>query len=223
MYKSKSEIRKKLRQVKYVYKEISKFKNRIFVKHGLDEETGAYPLLTNISSFLAHTRSILQYAQKESMESGHQSEYDNYVSKNRIIKFFKMIRDSDIHEYTIGLHVIVTGESPIVSYDSETNTAIGKELRIYVEPLSDLNSPKNKNTEVEITTYLGKRIKIDNAFIKKLEAEGKKDLAEAARDGKELYEEQECDGEKDIVKLCEKYIKELELFINFGITNGFIT
>lgn len=223
MYKSKNEIEKKLKQVKYVYKEISKFKNRIFVKNGLDGETGSYPLLTHISSFLAHARSILQYAQKEAEESGHQSKYDNYVSKNRIIKFFKMIRDNDIHEYTIGSHMTITGEGPIVSYDPETSTAIGKEVKFYVEPLSDLNFAKHKNKEVEITITLGKRIKIDNSFIKKLEAEGKKDLAEAARNGKELYEEQECDGEKDIFKLCEKYTKDLELFINFGITNGFIT
>ncbi len=223
MYTSKNEIEKKLKQVKYVYKEISKFKNRIFVKSGLDEETGSYPLLTQISSFLAHARSILQYAQKEAKESGHQSKYDNYVGKNRIIKFFKIIRDSDIHEYTISSHMTITGESPIVSYDPETYTAIGKEVKFYVEPLSDLNSAKHKNKEVEIMITLGKRIKIENSFIQKLEDEGKKDLAGAARNGKELFEEQECDGEKDIFKLCEKYIRELELFINFGTTNGFIT
>jgi hypothetical protein len=223
MYKSKSEIEKKLKQAKYVYKEISKFKNRIFVNNGLDEETGSYPLLTHVSSFLAHARSILQYAQKEAKESGIQSKYDNYVSQNKIIKFFKTIRNSEIHEYTIGSHMTITGESPIVSYDSETHTAIGKKVEFYVEPLSDINSPKYKNKEVEITTALSKKIIIDNAFIQKLEAEGKKDLAAAARNGKELYEEQKCEGEKDIFKLCENYIKELELFINFGITNGFIT
>ena len=223
MYKSKNEIEKKLKQVKYVYKEISKFKNRIFVKNGLDEETGSYPLLTHIGSFLAHARSILQYAQKEAKESGHQSKYDDYVSKNRIIKFFKMIRDSEIHEYTIGSHMTIAGESPIVSYDSEAHTAIGKEVKFNVEPLSDLNSPKHKNQEVEITLTLGKKINIDSAFIQNLEAGGNKSLAEAAKNGEELYEEQECEGEKNIFKLCENYIIEIELFINFGITNGFIT
>jgi len=56
-----------------------------------------------------------------------------------------------------------------------------------------------------------------------LDAERKKDLAEAARKGEDLYEEQECEGEKDIFNLCEKYIKEIELFIKFGIKSGFIT
>lgn len=226
MYKSKSEIRKKLQQVKYMYNEISKFKNRIFVKNGLDEETGSYPLLTNIGSFLAHARSILQYAHKEAMGdqgSGNQAKYENYVSQNEIIKFFRKIRDSEIHEYTIGSHTIVHAESPIISCDPETHTAIGKEVKLYVEPLSDLNSPKNKNMEVEIVTTIGKKVEINDAYIQRLEAEGENDLAEAARNGKELYEEQECDGEKDIFKLCEKYIKELEIFIDFGIANGFIT
>jgi len=223
MYKSKSEIEKKLKQVKYIYKEISKFKNRIFVKNGLDEETGSNLLLTNIGSFLVHARSILQYAQKEAKESGNQLKYDNYVSQNTIIKFFKRIRDSEIHEYTIGSQTIIHADSSIISYDPETHTAIGKEFRLHVEPLSDLNSPKYENREVEIVVTLLKRVEVNNDFIQKLESEGEEDLAEAARNGKELYEEQECDGEKDVFKLCERYIKELEIFINFGIVNGFIT
>ena len=223
MYKSKSEIRKKVQQVNYIYNEISKFKNRIFVKNGLDEETGSYPLLTNIASFLVHARSILQYAQKEAMESGNQAKYDQYVGQNEIIKFFKKVRDSEIHEYTISSHATIHADSPIISYDSETHTAIGTEVQLYVEPLSDLDSPKNKNMEVEIVTTLGKKVEINNAYIRRLEAEGENDLAEATRNGKELYEEQECDGEKDIFKLCEKYIEELKIFINFGISNGFIT
>jgi hypothetical protein len=221
MYKSKSEIEKKLGQVKFVYKEISRFKNRIFVNNGLDEETESYPLLTHISSFIAHSRSILQYAQKEAKESGKQSNYDNYVCQNKVIKFFKMIRDSEIHEYTIGSSTTMTIYSPIVSYDSETQNAIGKKVELNIEPLSSLNSTKNK--EIEMTITLTKKIKTDDAFIQKLEVEGNKDLFEAARNGKELFEEQECDGEKDIFKLCEKYIKELELFIEFGKTDGFIT
>ena len=202
MYKSKNAIEKKLKQVKYIYKEISKYKNKIIVKNGLAEETGSYPLLVHISSFLAQARSILQYAHKEAKESGQLSKYNNYVSNNRIIKFFKMIRDSDIHEYTIGSHTTITGESPIIFNAPETDTSSGK--------------------EAEITITLCNRIKTDNSFIQQLEAEGEKDLAEAARDGKELYEELKCDGEKDIFKLCEKYIIELELFVNYGKSNGFI-
>lgn len=223
MYKSKSEIEKKLKQVKYIYKGISKFKNRIFVKNGLNEETGSYPLLTSIGSFLAQARSILQYAQKEAMGSVNQSKYDNYMSQNKIIKFFKGIRDSEIHEYTIGSHTIINADSSIISYDHETHTAIGKVVKLHVEPLSDLNSPKDENREVEIVVTLLKRVEVNNTFIQKLESEGEEDLEEAARNGKELYEEQECDGEKDVFKLCERYIKELEIFINFGIANGFIT
>jgi len=223
MYKSKSEIEKKLKQVKYIYKVISKFKNRIFVKNGLNGETGSNPLLTYIASFLVQARSILQYPQKEAKESGNQLKYDNHVSQNKIIKFFKGIRDSEIHKYTIGSHTIIHADSSIISCDPETHTAIGKVVKLHVKQLSDLNSPKDEDREVEIVVTLLKRVEVNNTFIQKLESEGKEDLAEAARNGKEFYEEQECDGEKDVFKLCERYIKELEIFINFGITNGFIT
>ena len=79
-----------------------------------------------------------------------------------------MIRDSEIHESTVGLHTTLAFDSPIVSYDSKTNTAIGKEIKSKVESLSDLNSPKYKNHEVEITQTLGKKINIDSAVIKNL-------------------------------------------------------
>lgn len=72
MYRCRSEIEKKLKQVRFVFGKISKFKGRIFVENGIDEETGSYPLLTEISSFLARAHSILQYAQKEAKETGNQ-------------------------------------------------------------------------------------------------------------------------------------------------------
>lgn len=83
MYKSKTQIEKKLAQSKYIFKQISKFRNRVFVKGGLDEETGARPLLTYLSSFLAHTRSVLQYAHREAKGSGKLAEYDKCILENR--------------------------------------------------------------------------------------------------------------------------------------------
>jgi len=223
MYKSKNEIGKKLKQVRYVSKEIDKFRGRVFVKGGLDEETGSYPLLTNVGSFLAHARSIFQYAQKEAKETGCQCKYDNYVSQKEIIKFFKGIRDSEIHEYSIGSHMTITGEGPIVSYDRKTHTAIGKKFHIYVESLSDLNTPKETNKDVAIQLTLLKRIEATSSLINDLNAKGETDLAQAASEGKELFEELECNGEKDLFKLCDKYIDEIEQFIKYGIASGFIT
>lgn len=223
MYKSGNEVDKKFKQAKYVYNQILKFKDRIFVKGGIDEEPGSYPLLTHISSFVAHSRAVFQYAQKEAKQSGHLSLHNNYVAKSNIIKFFKVICYSDIHEYTINTYYTVEGNSPIEPYDPKTHTAIGKPFSLYIEPLSDLDSPKDKNKDVKITITLGKRIRADNSLIKQLEDEGEIKLAKATRKGKEIFEEQECDGEKDIFKLCEAYLKEIEKFINFGRHNGFIS
>ena len=223
MYRSRAEVERKLRQAKYIHREIEKFRGRVFVRGGVDDDTGAYPLLTHIGSFLAHARSVFQYAHKEAAESGKLSLYDDFVRKSEVIKFFKKIRDSDIHEYSIGTHMTISGDSPIVSYDPQTGTAVGRELRMYVEPLSDLDNPKERNEDVEVTITLGQRLVVDDSLIGKLESEGKTDLAEAAKKGEELFEEQECNGETDIFRLCQAYIEETETFIEFGTRSGFIT
>ena len=223
MYKSKNEIDKKLKQVKYIRKEIEKFRGRVFVKEGLDEETGSYPLLTNVGSFLAHARSIFQYAQKEAKEAGCHEKYDNYVSQREIIKFFKGIRDREIHEYVITSCKTISADSSIVSYDPVSRTAIGKEVKVYVEKLSDLNTPKETNRDVEIQLMLTKRIEVTNSLINDFVAKGETELARAASEGEELFEELECDGEKDLFKLCDNYIDEIKRFIEYGIANGFIS
>ena len=223
MYKSKNEIDKKLRQVKFIYNEIRKFKNRVFEKDGLDETTRSYPLLTHLGSFLAHSRSVLQYAQKEAKESGKQFFYDDYVGQNTIFKFFKKIRDSEIHEYTINTHMEIIGESPIISYNPETRIGIGKEFTLHVESLEDLNSPKQINDDVKVTISLSKKIEVDETLIRIFETDGESKLAERARSGKDIFKIQRCEEECDIFRLCENYIDELEIFVEYGIENGFIT
>lgn len=223
MYKSGKEIEKKLKQTKYVYNQILKFKNRVFINNGIDEKTGSYPLLTHISSFLALSRSVFQYAHKEADQSGLLSRYDDFVKNSEIVRFFKEIRDSDIHEYTINTHYTIKGDSPIGSSDPKTGIAVGKVVKLYVESLSDLDSPKDQNEEMEITVSIGKRIKIDSALIKQLEDKGDTDLVAAAQNGEELYEELSCNGEKDIFRLCENYLNEIKRFIKYGRDINFIT
>jgi hypothetical protein len=202
MYRSKIAIERKLGQVKYMYGIVSKFKNRIFVRNGLDEGTDSYPLLTYLSSFVTLSRSILQYAHKEVSESGNVSKYNEYIGDRELFRFFRLIRDKEIHEYTVGTRTTVMGESRIASYDPETQSARGEPVSLYVEQLSDLDSPKDENRDVEILISIAKR------------SEG---------EDSDVYEELELDGEKDIFKLCEKYIDEIELFIAYGKENGFIT
>jgi len=140
MYKSAKAIQGKLGQAKYVYKQILKFKNRVFVNNGIDEETGANPFVIHLSTFLTHTRSVLQYANKEAKESGKLSQYEARVAEKPIFNFFKKLRDSDIHQYTIGSHINISTVVNMTPSDSGENTFASSEIRFVVENLSDLDS-----------------------------------------------------------------------------------
>lgn len=223
MYKSLSEIEKRLTQVRYTYKQVGKFKGRVFVKGGLDEETGAYPLLVFFSAFIAQARSVFQCAYKEAKQAGLLSSYNSFLVTSPIVGFFKKIRDNDIHEYAPSTRVLLQAESPIKSVDPQTGRRVGKEVTLYVESLSDIDFPKATNHDFTITITLGKRLDLTHTLICTLEAEGKHDLVESARNGEDLFETQECEGESDIFKLCENYLSEVERFVEFGKNAGFIT
>jgi hypothetical protein len=223
MYRNRKQIEKKLGQSNYIYKQISKFNNRIFVKGGLDEETVARPLLAYLSSFLAHTRSVLQYAHREAEESGKLTEYQSCVTEKPIFRFFKGLRNSDIHEYTIGAYTTIAAIAPIASSDTDPNVLTTGWVPFFVEELSDLDSPRDSNEQVTITTTLSKRIEVTDALLRRLEAEGKHNLVEAAKRGEELYEQQEFEGETNLFKLCERYLAELEDFVACGVAEGFIS
>ncbi|NIM95050.1 MAG: hypothetical protein GTO18_15230 [Anaerolineales bacterium] len=223
MYRSRKQIEKKLAQAKYLYKQISKFKNRIFVKGGLDEETDARPLLTYLSSFLANTRSVLQYAHREAKESGKLAEYQSCVTEKPIFRFFKDLRDSDIHEYTIGTLTTISAIAPMSSPNADSDTLTSGWIPFLVEDLSDLDSPRDSNEQVTTTITLSERIDVTDTLIRHLEAKGKHDLAEAAKRGEELYEQQEFEGETDLFELCERYLMELEDFVARGVEEGFIS
>lgn len=223
MYKSKEQIEKKLRQSRYIFKQISKFKNRVFVNGGLDEETGARPLLAHLSSFLAHTRSVLQYAHREAKESGKLAEYQSCVAKNPIFKFFKDLRNTDIHEYTIGALTTVSATASVSSSNTDPNVLTTGWVPFLVEDLSDIDSPEGGNEQVSIEITLSKRIETTDELLRRLQSEGKHKLIEAAKRGEELYEMQEFEGETDLFELCERYLVELEEFVACGIAEGFIS
>lgn len=217
----KSEIEKKLKQVKFCYKQLCKFKDRIFASGGLDEETGSYPMRNHLSSFLASSRSVLQYALEAAKEHGKKPIYDQYIGRRNIFKFFKVLRNFDIHEFMITVHTTIKGDMQMV-FNKDRTVAKSKPALLYIEPLSDLDSPKGKNEDFEIVYSLSKKIKIDQKIIQRLEKEGKKKLADAAKGGEDLYEELEWNGITDMFELCEIYIKEVEDFITYGETEGFI-
>ena len=223
MYKSRKQIEKKIAQSEFLYKQIKKFQNRIFVNGGIDKETGARPLLTYLSSFLSSTRSILQYSCKEAKETNQLEKYQKYVNERPIFKFFKDIRDSDIHEYTIGSIVNISSVVNIDPSSSDSKSFKTDWVSFNVEELSDIDSPKVNNDHLNITTTLSIKIEITDGLIKQFEKDGKRDLVEAANKGEEIYKEMEFEKERDLFILCERYMAELKDFVAIGISKGFIS
>ncbi len=85
-YKSKIQAEKKLSQAKYVLKDMQKFRGKVFVNNGIDKETGASPLQVCVSSFLAHSRSVLQYTYKECKQNNSVNSYEQEIINHPIIR-----------------------------------------------------------------------------------------------------------------------------------------
>ena len=223
MYRSKIQIEKKIKQVNFINNEIQKFRGRIFVNDGIDPETGADPLLTHIGSFLAHARSIIQYAYKEAKEIGKLDEYENYVKNIEIFKIFKDVRDSDIHEYTISSHTTMAATAKFDKSKSSDGKIVSKPMTFAVEDLKDLNNPTKIKGDVTIVYTLRKKMTITIELINKVKDEGLLNILEAICKGKEIFDEQELNGITNIHILCEIYIEELCKFIELGKKRGFIS
>lgn len=217
MYKSKAEIEKKLSQTKYNLKQLTRFEGRFFVNQGRDHETGSYPLIAHLSSFLSSARSIFQYALKEAKNSGLQKTYEGFFDRSPVSKLFRDLRDDDIHQYMPGTHVAIEG---ITHIDPETGVGTGK---FSIEKLDDLDNPKDKNSDMTITTSVTRRIEVSPELIDELQSCGQSDLVDAARRGDPLYTIVECDGENDLFALCRKYMADVEAFFEYGQKEGFIT
>ena len=196
----------KLAQAKYVLKEMQKYRGKVFVNNGVDQETGANPLQVNVSSFLAHTRSVLQYAYKECKERGKIAIYEVAVNKRPIIAVFRDLRNTDIHEMVIGAHTVVSCEMRLFKTEDEANK--------YSE-----ENPK----EAIIENHISKPIIVTDDLIGQLRNDGRSELAEAAEAGQPLYETVEFEGEKNLYPLCEKYINNLNDFVGELVLEGVVS
>ena len=223
MYKSKKQIENKIRQVNFVNNEIQKFRGRVFVNDGVDPETGAHPLITHVSSFLAHARSVVQYAYKEAKEAGKLSEYERYVQGVKIFKLFKDVRDCDIHEFTIGVHQIMQATATFDPATMKNGVLESKPITIFVEDISNLNSHKKEKSDVRTVYTLRKRVSVTNELIQELKDQGQTDILKAISEDKEIYDEQEIDGINNLHVLCDIYIDEINKFIEYGEKSGFIS
>lgn len=203
MYQSKKQIESKMAQSKYVLKEMQKYKNKVFVNNGIDEETGAQPLQALISSFLAHTRSVLQYAYKECKERNKKSVYEAGLNNRPLIGVFRDLRNTDIHEKVIGTHTVISCSVQLYETEAEANAAEPKQTSVHNE--------------------LSKPVTITDELLEELQANGRSDLLAAIQEGKSLYETVEHDGESDLYVLCESYLSQLTDFVSELECEGAVT
>lgn len=206
MYISKKHVEKKLAQAKYTLNEMQKYRGKVFVNNGVDPDTGAHPLQVSISSFLAQTRSVLQYAYKETEERETTPTYEEAVAKRPIIGVFRELRNTDVHEMLIGTHTVVTAVVELRKTSDSTKS-----------------EPETKPQEAKIEQKLSKPIIVTDALIEQWREEGRTDLVKASDAGKTLYETVKFDGETDLYVLCEKYIESLEGFVSELVTAGVVT
>ncbi|MFO0719752.1 MAG: hypothetical protein U0319_03375 [Nitrospira sp.] len=222
MYKSKRAIRKKLQQVKYSQNLIRQFQGVLLAENGIDSKTGAHPLMVHLSAFLSQARSVLQYAHKEAKETGQLAEYEQFINQSKIIKFFKRIRDCDIHEYPIGVHTTIHATVYMAPVDN-LHPIEGLPETTPLQLNSELKDDGNTQPDVKLIYTICERVETTESLLRELEKTAQDNLLQAARSGIPLYAELEFEGNKDLHEICGLYVTELENFISFGESKGFIS
>ena len=212
MYKSKFEIQKKFLQVKFLYRELQKFENKVFVNNGLDKLTGCYPFEVRLITFIIFTRSIFQYARKEASQNPDQLKAnEKFIKNKKIIGFFKNLRDNEIHSLSLSTHTTITLESKLNLSNELDRPELSK-------------ISKSENTDKgKINHCISMRMQISSQSIQQLQIEGNKNLLDSFKNGIPLFETVKFEGDSDMFSLCKNYYACVESFIEYGISKGFIS
>lgn len=178
--------KEKLKEAKYFYSQMSKNKRN------------KEKFLHNLSAFLTAARCVLQYSYEETKnKNSGQIWYNNYISNNRVLKFFKEKRDNNIHI------------SPIKS-KREVALTIGGKLKSSGSLSAKLI--KGNGTIIDFGELKSSR----DSF---LEDNFKKESPKI----KYKYLFYDWSGNEDVLTLCKIYLKKLDYFIKDGIKKSFIS
>ena len=182
LYQAMHEQRK-LREAEYFYSQMQ--------KTVADYDAFAF----NFSAFLSAVRSVMQYALDEAKtRSGGQLWYDNLTTGKRVLRFFKDMRNFNIHVQPLDLRksvtvhdsaiLTITGNLTVEKFDAQGNL---------VERLiaDDASAPVNVQSQ---PTSVGYR-----------------------------YTLQEWSGPEDILSLSRTYLDEVAQLVADGIAQGYIT
>lgn len=214
-YRAKDVVNSKLKQVRYIYsRRIKRFQGAVPERLGIDSQFGCNVVDTDLGCFITQCRSVLQYILKEAnYEPEKRKLYDEFVGKSETFRFFKELRDTEIHaapgshqvrsEITITLPMHVRNERELKQWKAKNEPASAKKL--------------------EIDYHLQKVVIPDDELYSRLKNQKQNELVRAIEEGRRLYEELELNGETDLFVLCEKYLEEIESFVDFCCEKRIIT
>lgn len=177
--------REKLKEAEY-------FLGRMLELQG-DHEALKY----NLSAFLSASRSVFQYAHKETKLGRNpaakpeaQEWYERTVTSSEVLKFFTGIRNINIHdspvEISFSVHITIT-----------------EVLRVTESVIVVLNGKKLPATSNEPL------------------AEGKSKGSPPVTSSKATFPD--WPGAEDVNQLCKKYLDETKKFVEDGISKGYLT
>ncbi|MFW6196909.1 MAG: hypothetical protein ACOC5D_06205 [Thermoplasmatota archaeon] len=110
----------------------------------------------NLSAFLTAARSILQYLRDEVKGGPNQSWYDNYVSSNKILQFFKDRRDFNIHEEPI---------NPKEKVRITETLSLSESLTIKKDDEIIHHSDELSNSEAEKNNQKSQKAEVEHSYI----------------------------------------------------------
>jgi hypothetical protein len=135
----------------------------------------------------------LQYALKEAKtKSGGQKWYENQVTSNKVVSFFKDKRDINIHVEPLlaKRHISLELSETIHIGEAVSIVVRDKEGNIKSQSISEFQPCKSAIEKGLISTK---------------------------------YSFDDWQGNEDIINICEKYLKALEIIIKNGNNDGFLT
>ncbi|MFW5795102.1 MAG: hypothetical protein ACOCV1_06420 [Bacillota bacterium] len=179
------EEREKLKEAKYFF---NKMKNSY-----IDDNFKEFKF--NLSAFLSSARSILQYTYKKAKRKSMLAKYNNLVSGNPILSFFKDKRNLNIHEEPIK-------PTKQVNVDVIAKITVSESVTL-----------KKYNKKGELIETIKNKTNEDNSKTNNESSSPKTSIK---------YIFNDWSGNEDIIELSKKYINELNLFINDANNKGLL-
>ncbi len=173
---------RKLQEAKYFYEQMLKeTQTRENFEH-------------NLSAFMAAARSVLQYAYKEAKKSGGQNWYENWMSQNSILGYFKEKRDTGIHKEPVrptrNIDIALRGSlQPSGSISIVKRDAKGNVVEAFSSPQEPFESALPEPSTLNIYHY---------RFA-------------------------DWSGPEDVLSLAELYLNVVVNLVEDGVKRGFLT